>query len=149
MTVNQTHTETIRETFWAMDTMFINQTHTKTTRETFWATDTGHSLHTFKLNILGRNPEHAAHHRLPREQVFRTFKRRISYASLPVGPAEFADEHRSLPAHLLANHLGPNSRGCTPCPSTRRRPTQAGRRSGQRTQVAPCTRLAKHLGPKS
>ena len=35
MTVNQTHTETIRETFWATDTMSINQTHTKTTRETF------------------------------------------------------------------------------------------------------------------
>ena len=35
-------------------TMFVNQTHTKTNRETFWATDTGLSPHTLTLKTLGQ-----------------------------------------------------------------------------------------------
>ena len=86
-------------------------------------------------------------HRLPREQAFRTFQRRTSYAYLTIGLAEFADEHRSLTAHLLAKHLGPNCRGRIPCPSIRRIPKQTRIRSGRRAHVWPRTPLAPDLGP--
>ena len=113
--------------------MSVAQTQAKKRREMYWAVDTGLSPHTLILNTLGQIAGDADHVRQPDayQKAGRCSGRRTQVA----------------PCTRLAKHLGPNSRGRTPCLSTRRMPKQAGRRSGRRTQVRPRTSLAHDLGP--